>query len=79
MAIDAKTRKKLMELFTDVDYRKIVADRAGCHPNTVSNVLNGNDNAAVELELAKLAQEVKSRKQQEQAMRKQSRDIIKQL
>lgn len=64
MAIDHKTRKKLQEILEGVDYRKVVSERAECHPNTVSNVLlKGNDNSIVELELMILAKEIKESKQ----------------
>lgn len=64
MAIDHKTRKKLQEILEGVDYRKVVSERAECHPNTVSNVLlKGNDNDIVELQLMILAKEIKESKQ----------------
>jgi hypothetical protein len=80
MVIDTKTRTKLIALFEGVDYRQIVADRADCHPNTVANVLHhGTDNPKVELELLVLAQEVQTRKDEEEQIRKKARAIAKQL
>lgn len=79
MAIDSKNRNKLIKLFKDVDYRKIVSQRAGCHPNTVTNVLNGNDNPTVELEILILAQQMMEQKQKEEEIRRKSSAIIKQL
>lgn len=80
MPIDSKNRKKLVDLLDGVNYRKIVSDRTGCHPNTVTNVLmHGNDNPVVELELLTLAQEQKAKKETEDAIRRKNREIIKQL
>lgn len=80
MVIDNKTRNKLVALFDGVDYRQIVAERANCHPNTVSNVLyHGNDNPKVELELLVLAQEIQARKDEQDELRKKARAIAKQL
>jgi hypothetical protein len=73
MAIDAKSRKRLVEILDGVDYRKIVSERTGCHPNTVTNVLNGNDNPVVELAILTLAQEQKPEKQSQDDIRKKNR------
>jgi hypothetical protein len=80
MVIDDKNRKKLQVLFDGVDYRKIVAERAECHPNTVTNVLlKGTDNPKVVLELFILAQEVQHQKDAEDHIRKKAVAIAKQL
>lgn len=77
MIADGKIRKKLIDILKGVDYRKIVSERAGCHPNTVSNVLlNGNDNEAVELEIFILAKEIQDKRE---SRAKTIRDIAKQL
>jgi hypothetical protein len=61
MRINAKTKSKLTKLFENVNYRAIVAKRANCHPNTVSNVLlHGHDNLKVAKHLIKLGREVKA-------------------
>lgn len=59
MAIDRKTRAALEKILKGIDYRKIISERTGCHPNTVTNVLKGNDNNTVELQLLILAKETK--------------------
>lgn len=77
MAIDRKTRKTIKEILDGVDYRKIVSQRAECHPNTVSNVLlKGNDNDIVELQLMILAKEIKEGKD---SVAKRKHAIAKQL
>lgn len=77
MIVDAKTRKKLVDILKNVDYRKIVSERVGCHPNTVSNVLlHGNDNKAVELQLFILAKETQ---EQEELHEQEVLRIAKQL
>lgn len=77
MAIDRKTRKTIKEILDGVDYRKIVSQRAECHPNTVSNVLlKGNDNDTVELQLMILAKEIKEAKN---SVAKRKGAIAKQL
>lgn len=77
MLIDDKTRKKLIDLFKGVDYRKIVSERANCHPNTVTNVLmKGTDNITVAKELLKLGRETKAEKSKG---KKQIRSIAAQL
>jgi len=74
--IEAKHRKKLIDLFENVDYRKIVSERVPCHPNTVYNVLvNGNSNALVETEILVLAKEVSEQKQK----RKEAQGFLEQL
>jgi hypothetical protein len=78
--ITDKVREKLIELFQGVDYRKIVSERVGCHPNTVGNVLNnGNSNLKVETALLELAKEVKDSQPSEEEQLKKARQIIKQL
>jgi len=78
--IDDKTRQKLISILQGVDYRKIVSDRARCHPNTVANVLNnGTANLRVENELLVLAKEVQDAKDAEDALRKNAIAITKQL
>jgi hypothetical protein len=82
MAIDSKTREKLLKLFEGSDYRKVVSDRTNpkVHPNTVSNVLNnGTDNTDVELQLLIYAQELKAAKDADAEKRKKARAIAKQL
>lgn len=80
MIIDDKTRKKLISLFEGVDYRKIVAERADCHPNTVTNVLmKGTGNIKVANELVKLGRELKVEKQNANKLEKQTRFIASQL
>jgi hypothetical protein len=62
MIKDDKIRKKLIALLPS-NYRQIVADRVGCHPNTVYNVLHHeNDNPQVEAELFTLAKEEKDKR-----------------
>jgi hypothetical protein len=82
MALDLKTRKKLIKLFEDnnSNYRKVVSDRTKVHPNTVSNVLReGHDNADVELQLLIYAKEVADEKGNSDEKRKQARAIASQL
>ena len=68
MEITPKIRAKLLLLFEGVNYRQIVAERAGCHPNTVSNVLhNGHSNADVALHLLQLGQEIKQKQEADKA------------
>lgn len=77
MDITAKIREKLLALFEGVNYRQIVAERADCHPNTVSNVLlYGHSNAKVALEILKLGREIKA---QLEAQQKEASAIAKQL
>jgi hypothetical protein len=81
--MDEKTRKKLIVLLKGTNYRKVVSERADCHPNTVTNVLNNSDpqlpNDKVELELLIFAKEVADQKQQQAANRKKALAIAKQL
>jgi hypothetical protein len=80
MAINDKTRIKLIDIFKGIDYKQIVSEKAGCHPNTVSNVLlKGTDNPKVELEIMILAQSVAEKKKAENAMRKKAKQIAAQL
>lgn len=80
MVIDEQTREKLLEILEGIDYRKVVAEKTGVHPNTVTNVLkHGSDNPRVALELLVLAQEVQARKDEEKAMRERAAAIAKQL
>jgi hypothetical protein len=58
MVIKGKTRERLVQLLKGVNYRVIVSERTGVHPNTVTNVLlNESDNLPVALELLVLGQE----------------------
>jgi intracellular sulfur oxidation DsrE/DsrF family protein len=80
MAIDSKTKQKLNKLFEGTDYRKVVSERAGVHPNTVTNVINnGTDNPGVELEILIYAQEIKSQKAEDEKKRQKSRALAQQL
>jgi len=79
MAFDSKTRQKLNELFKGTNYRKVVSERAKVHPNTVTNVLDGNDNPHVELEILIYAQEIKTQKDADREKRKKARAIERQL
>jgi hypothetical protein len=82
MALDLKTRKKLIKIFEDnnCDYRKVVSDRAKVHPNTVSNTLRkGTDNFNVELQLMIYAKEVVEENGDPEEKRKQARAIASQL
>jgi hypothetical protein len=59
MVINIATREKLLKILPK-NYRMLVAERVGCHPNTVSNVLlNGHKNLAVYTALLELAKETK--------------------
>jgi hypothetical protein len=79
MIITKEIRKKLRPLLP-VNYRKIVADRCDCHPNTVSNVLfNGTDNPEVALALLELGRENIPDKEHEHETRKKAAQIAKQL
>lgn len=72
MAIDRKTRHKLITILTGTNYRRIIADRCGCHPNTVANVLYGRcTNSRVELELLILGKETKEQADQAAEIAKQ--------
>lgn len=72
MEITAKIREKLRRRFKGVNYREIVADRAKCHPNTVSNVLlRGHRNSTVAHELIKLGKELKEQEESALAFAKQ--------
>ncbi|HYG00838.1 MAG TPA: hypothetical protein VD927_00275 [Chryseosolibacter sp.] len=79
MAFDSKTRETLLKLFKGTSYRKIISERAKVHPNTVANVLNGNDNPAVELEILIYAQEIQPAKEQEERKRIEAQKILKRL
>ena len=62
MISDRKIRQRLVELLPS-NYRKVVSKRAGCHPNTVYNVLHDeHENAKVEFEILVLAKEEKERR-----------------
>lgn len=72
MAIDSKTREKLATILYGINYRQIIAEKIGCHPNTVANVLYGRvNNRRVELELLILAKETKEQAEQADAIAKQ--------
>jgi hypothetical protein len=80
MVIDSKTRENLRFLLDGVNYRQIVAEKVGCHPNTVGNVLNnGHDNLAVAVALLELAQEQKATKEKEQEQKQKAEAIMKQI
>lgn len=62
MIKDDKIRQKLVELLP-TNYRQVIAERVGCHPNTVYNVLHlEKENHRVEDELFALAKEEKDRR-----------------
>lgn len=73
--MDAKieeTREKIEAILEGTNYRKVIADRLGCHPNTVANVLRGKvNNRRVWLELLILAKETKEQAEQADAIAKQ--------
>jgi hypothetical protein len=78
--IDDKTRQKLLRILKGIDYRKIVSERARCHPNTVANVLNnGTANLEVETALLELAKEVQESISAQEQLRKKAIQITKQL
>lgn len=82
MIIDAKARKKLIEILKGTDYRKVVSERAECHPNTVSNTLlnpAAHPNEKVEIELLIFAKEVEERRNKSADRRQQAKAIAKQL
>lgn len=61
MVIRDKIRQKVLKYLPD-NYRQIVAQRVGCHPNTVANVLHhGHNNLDVAHALLQLAQEEKEK------------------
>lgn len=61
MVITDKIRQKLLKHLPD-NYRQIVAQRVGCHVNTVANVLHhGRHNLDVAHALLQLAQEEKAK------------------
>jgi hypothetical protein len=77
MEITAKIREKLLALFEGVNYRQIISERVGCHPNTVSNVLlKGHKNYKVALALLNLGKELKEEQSEE---KQQALAIAKQL
>lgn len=64
MIINNALRKRLNKLLPK-NYRKVVVERLKArgktvHPNTVANVLNGNENNEVALEILKLYNEIKN-------------------
>jgi plasmid maintenance system antidote protein VapI len=88
MMIDDKMRKKIIEILKGTNYRKVVSERVGCHPNTVSNILNEAPAVAtemserVELALLEFAAEIAEKKSTatERKVRiKKARAITKQL
>lgn len=79
MVITDKIRKKLTSLLPP-NYRQIIAEREGCHPNTVYNVLhNGSDNLDVALALLELGQEQKSKSQDREKKKQTAQSIAEQL
>ena len=84
MMIDDKTRKKLIRILKGTEYRKVVSERADCHPSTVSNLLRVAPNVTtekserVELELLVFAKEVLEKREASEK-RKKARRITKQL
>lgn len=79
MIITKEIRRKLRPLLPS-NYRQIVAERCGCHPNTVSNALNhGADNPQVVLALLELAQETSVQREEENEVREKARAIASQL
>lgn len=80
MAFDSKEQQKLIKLLKGTPYRQVVSKRANVHANTVTNVLKeGTDNPTVELEIAAYAEEIKAEKAEQDAKRKKTREIMKQL
>jgi len=80
MKIDNTLRKQLKSLLPK-NYRQVIVERLEArkitvHPNTVKNVLDGNDNHEVAIELLKLGNEMKASKK---ASQKQFDDLVKQL
>jgi len=79
MKINAKLRDNLITMLPD-NYRHIVSEREGCHPNTVYNVLHHeHDNPAVALAILTLAKETRDEKLAEERQRKAAQKIAKQL
>lgn len=77
MEITAKIREKLLALFEEINYRQIVAERTGVHPNTVANVLyNRTQNTSVATALLELGKEVKDK---QEAEKQKALQIAKQL
>jgi hypothetical protein len=80
MTIDSKTRENLLSLLDGVNYRQIIAEQIGCHPNTVGNVLhNGHDNLPVAVALLELAQQQKAAKEKEREQKQKAEVIMKQI
>lgn len=77
MVITDKMREKLLALFEGENYRQIVAERTGVHPNTVSNVLlYGHRNLKVAVALLELGKELKEKQGEE---KRKALSIAKQL
>lgn len=77
MKITKKLKGELEKYLPD-NYRKVIVDRLATkgvkvHANTVSNVLNGNENTTVALEILKLSNEGKAEHE------KQHKEIDKNL
>jgi hypothetical protein len=79
MVINAKIRKNLIDLLPK-NYRQIIAEQVGCHPNTVYNVLHHeHPNLDVALALLQLGKDQKEAKAKEEVDHKKALSIAKQL